>query len=118
MLFNSLEFLIFLAIVYGLYRVLPMRGQNWMLLVASYIFYGWWDWRFLFLMILSTSIGFWTGLVLERGRLTRPQVLVPATFLSVATILLLGFDFSVLLRRLGGGSLASPLMSPFMPYVL
>ena len=38
MLFNSLEFFVFLAIVYALYRALPFRGQNWLLLAAGYIF--------------------------------------------------------------------------------
>ncbi|MEI6437395.1 MAG: MBOAT family O-acyltransferase [Candidatus Omnitrophota bacterium] len=46
MLFNSFEFAVFFLIVLGLYRVLPHRGQNLMLLAASYIFYASWDWRF------------------------------------------------------------------------
>ena len=46
MVFNSLVFFVFFAVVYAAYRVLPHRGQNWLLLVASYVFYGWWDWRF------------------------------------------------------------------------
>ena len=58
MLFNSLTFLIFFVIVYGLYLILPFRAQNRMLLVASYIFYGWWDWRFLSLILLTTTIDF------------------------------------------------------------
>lgn len=118
MLFNTLEFLVFLAIVYGLYRVLPFRGQNWMLLVASYIFYGWWDWRFLFLMTLTTSIDFWTGLVLDRARLTRRQVLVPAVFLSLCGIVLVGLNASELFHRFGGAAPDRPLVSPLMPYVL
>jgi len=117
MLFNSIEFLIFLAVVYAAYRVLPFRGQNWMLLGASYLFYGWWDWRFLFLMILSTSIDYWTGLVLDRGRLTAKQIAVPAAFLSGAALLLLGTDFSALLHRIGGEA-TGPLLSPLMPQVL
>lgn len=118
MLFNSIEFLIFLAVVYAAYRVLPFRGQNWMLLGASYVFYGWWDWRFLFLMILSTSIDYWTGLLLDRGRLTRKQILIPAVFLSSAAVLLLGTDFSAVLQMLGGAQADVPLLSPLMPQVL
>lgn len=118
MLFNSLEFLVFLAIVYALYRVLTFRWQNWMLLVASYIFYGWWDWRFLFLMILSTSIDFWTGLVLDRGRLRLAERLVPAVFLTTAAVFLIGFDASEVFHRIGGGEARRPLVSAFMPYVL
>ena len=57
MLFNSPEFLVFLPIVFGLYWFVThrhLRAQNLLLLVASYIFYGWWDWRFLGLIALST----------------------------------------------------------------
>lgn len=118
MLFNSLEFLVFLAVVYALYRVLAFRWQNWMLLFASYIFYGWWDWRFLFLMILSTSIDFWTGLVLERGRLRLSERLVPALFLTAAAVFLIGFDASEVFHRIGGGEARRPVESAFMPYVL
>ena len=56
MLFNSFEFFVFLAVVYCLYLVLSHRWQNRMLLVASYVFYGWWDWRFVFLLATSTLI--------------------------------------------------------------
>ena len=41
-----------------------------MLLGASYIFYGWWDVRFLFLVVLSTVVDFWVGLLLANGELT------------------------------------------------
>ena len=79
MLFNSIEFLIFLPVVYLLYRVLGTNGeaglrwQNRMLLVASYLFYGWWDVRFLFLIVLSTAIDYCCGLMISRGHLTRGQ---------------------------------------------
>jgi alginate O-acetyltransferase complex protein AlgI len=88
-LFNSLEFLIFLAIVYTLYRVLPFRLQNYMLLIASYIFYGWWDWRFLFLTAFSTTIDYWVGLTME-NRLGRREKILPAVFITCAAILFLG----------------------------
>ena len=58
MLFNSYVFWVFLAIVMVLYSVLRHRKQNIMLLIASYIFYGWWDWRFLSLILLSTIVDF------------------------------------------------------------
>ncbi len=70
MLFNSVEFLVFLVVTYLLYRVLPWRGQNLILLIASYVFYGWWDVRFLFLIILSTAVDFYCGAMIETGRLT------------------------------------------------
>lgn len=55
MLFNSWIFPPFLLVVLVLYRVLPHGGQNIMLLVASYFFYACWDWRFLGLLLVSTS---------------------------------------------------------------
>ena len=72
MLFNSPEFIVFFVLVYLVYVALPFRLQNIMLLVASYIFYGWWDARFLFLVALSTTVDFWVGLMLDNGR-TQPQ---------------------------------------------
>jgi D-alanyl-lipoteichoic acid acyltransferase DltB (MBOAT superfamily) len=57
-LFNSYIFWAFFALVLLLYRWLPLRGQNWMLLVASYIFYGAWDWRFLSLIMFSTLLDY------------------------------------------------------------
>ena len=78
MLFNSIEFLVFLVIVYTLYRVLPFRGQNLMLLVSSYIFYGWWDKQFLFLILLITSLDFCSALVIGQGELTVIQRRLPS----------------------------------------
>jgi D-alanyl-lipoteichoic acid acyltransferase DltB (MBOAT superfamily) len=57
-LFNSLEYAVFFAICFTLYVALPHRAQNRMLLVASYVFYGAWDWRFLLLIAFSTVIDF------------------------------------------------------------
>ena len=64
MLFNSLEFLIFLALVFFLYWIVfkeSLRRQNVLIIVASYIFYGWWDWRFLILIMLSTLVDYSVG---------------------------------------------------------
>lgn len=64
MLFNSLEFFIFLPIVFTLFWFLGKgnsKVQNIILFVASYIFYGWWDYRFLSLIILSTLVDFYVG---------------------------------------------------------
>lgn len=68
MLFNSLEFFIFLPIVFLLYWFVfnkSLRLQNLLVLVASYFFYGWWSWKFLCLLALSTLLdylyGFWVA---------------------------------------------------------
>ena len=58
MFFNSVEFLIFLPVVLGVYYILSRRAQNAWLVLASYFFYGWWDWRFCGLLALSTVIDF------------------------------------------------------------
>ena len=68
MLFNSIEFAIFIPIVFLLYWI-PLknsvRGQNILLLIASYFFYGWWDWRFLSLIFLSSTLDFILGIKLD-----------------------------------------------------
>lgn len=61
MLFNSFAFLAFFIVVYSLYRILPFRAQNLMLLAASYFFYGCWDWRFLSLIFVSTLTDYIIG---------------------------------------------------------
>ena len=66
MVFNSLNFVWFFLVVYTLYRVLPHRAQNWLLLIASYYFYAAWDWRFLGLLIGSTLVDYTCGLLLGR----------------------------------------------------
>ena len=67
MLFNSVEFGIFFLIVYFLYLILNHKWQNRILLVASYIFYGAWDWRFLSLIFLSTILDYVCGLKIYKS---------------------------------------------------
>lgn len=73
MIFNSVEFLVFFVITYLLYRVIPFQGQNLLLLIASYIFYGWWDVHFLFLIVISTATDFYCGAMIDTGQLARPK---------------------------------------------
>ena len=67
MLFNSLEFILFLPIVFLLYWYVfrSTQRQNMLIVVASYIFYGWWDWRFLLLIALTSLCSYGSGLLLE-----------------------------------------------------
>ena len=68
MLFNSFEFFIFLPIVFFTYWFVlknTLKGQNLFLLLASYLFYGWWDWRFLLLILFSTIIDYICALNIE-----------------------------------------------------
>ncbi|PIB38371.1 MBOAT family O-acyltransferase [Maribacter sp. 4G9] len=65
MLFNSFEFLVFLIVVFGLYWFVfntKTKHQNILLLLASYSFYGWWDYRFLSLIFISTLVDYVVGL--------------------------------------------------------
>ncbi|MHC4941328.1 MAG: MBOAT family O-acyltransferase, partial [Planctomycetota bacterium] len=91
MLFNSLEFAAFLPIVYACYwlvRTDRVRTQNALLLVASYVFYGWWDWRFLALVFLSSAVDYAVGLALDRAEpLRRRKALLGASLCTNLGIL-------------------------------
>ncbi|TYA71876.1 MBOAT family protein [Seonamhaeicola marinus] len=68
MIFNSVAFLVFFVIVFVLYWFLGkkhLKIQNVLLLIASYFFYGWWDWRFLSLIIFSTVIDYILGIIID-----------------------------------------------------
>ena len=77
MLFNSFEYLLFLPIVFLLYWFVfdyalrsckhQLLWQNLFVVIASYIFYGWWDWRFLILIAITTILSFLSGLGIERA---------------------------------------------------
>ena len=69
MLFPSLPFLLFFPVFFLLYWYVferSLRAQNWLVLAGSYFFYGWWDWRFLFLLIASSLLNYLLGLLLAR----------------------------------------------------
>lgn len=72
MIFNSIEFAIFLPIVFALYWLLNNKHniQNALIVVASYVFYGWWDWRFLLLIFFTSICSFASGLLIDRCRLS------------------------------------------------
>ena len=69
MLFNSIDFAIFLPIVFILYWFITNKNlklQNLLIVIASYTFYGWWDWRFLSLIIFSTIVDYSIGIALSK----------------------------------------------------
>ena len=82
MLFNSFEFLLFLPVVFLLYWFV-FRGRKWqnlLVVIASYVFYGWWDWRFLFLIALTSVCSYASGLLIKRySDSRRAQKAVSAT---------------------------------------
>ncbi len=90
MVFNSLHFVWFFVAVYALYRVLPHRAQNWLLLVSSYYFYAAWDWRFLFLLIGSTLVDYSCARALDRTKSPRARRILLCVSLGF-NLTLLGF---------------------------
>ncbi len=88
MTFNSIEFAVFLVVVLVIYWRLRRRGQNRFLLAASYLFFGWWDWRFLGLLLISTLVDFVVGRFLgaHEGESGRRKALA-ASLITNLTIL-------------------------------
>jgi len=73
MLFNTFTFAVFMVVFYTLYRVCTLRAQNILLLVGSYIFYGWWDWRFCSLLAISTVVDFSVARMLDGAEDTKKR---------------------------------------------
>jgi D-alanyl-lipoteichoic acid acyltransferase DltB (MBOAT superfamily) len=71
-----------------------------MLLVASYIFYGWWDRRFLFLIILSTSFDFASGLMVGNGKLTNYQRIYPSVTVILAALVFITLNWEAVTLQL------------------
>jgi len=90
MLFNSIEFAFFLPIVFLLYWFVTHRSlklQNAFVLLASYFFYGWWDWRFLTLILFSSMVDYFVGLGLANSEGQKKRKLL----LSLSILVNLGF---------------------------
>ena len=79
MLFNSIEFLIFLPLVFVFYWFVfnkNIKYQNLLILTSSYVFYGWWDYRFLSLIFLSTVVDYFVGLSIPKQDSDKKQKLL------------------------------------------
>ena len=89
MLFNSIDFAVFLPLIFSIYWLLNgrLKDQNLLLLLSSYLFYGWWDWRFLSLIIFSTIIDYSIGIFLEKERVNGRK----KTLLCTSIFVNLGF---------------------------
>jgi len=93
MFFNSIDFAIFLPIVFVLYWLVMNKNlklQNVLIVVSSYVFYGWWDWKFLTLILFSTLVDYFVGVGLskEKNQIKRKillwtSILVNLGFLGV-----------------------------------
>lgn len=93
MLFNSIEFAFFLPVAFLLYWFVfnkKIKTQNFYLLIISYVFYGWWDWRFLSLIAFSSSVDFFVAKALNRQTdLTKRKLLLSTSL--IVNLGLLGF---------------------------
>jgi alginate O-acetyltransferase complex protein AlgI len=123
MLFDTPIFFIFLILVVAVYWRLPHRGQNIFLLIASYFFYGWWDWRFLFLMAGSTITDYWVARGIEhsanptiRKRLLILSLVLNFGFLGFFKYLNFFFDsFARLALLLGAHDIPTALIRVILP---
>ncbi len=102
MLFNSIEFAVFLPIVFLLYWFVfakNLKIQNLFIVIASYVFYGWWDWRFLFLMAFTSICSWGSGLLIEKFKSTPKKAKAVSVLNIVINLLVLGifkyYDFFV-----------------------
>lgn len=100
MVFNSIEFAIFLPIVFLLYWFVLNRSlklQNLFIVVVSYVFYGWWDWRFLFLIAFTSFCSWGSGLLIHRFRNDYQTVKVISAANIILNLAILGvfkyYDF-------------------------
>ena len=121
MSFVSVAFLVFLPVVFIVYWLLRrhLAWQNLFLLSASYVFYGWWDWRFLILIFITSLSSYASGLLIEK---TERKRLVAATNIGLnigilAIFKYYGFfidNFSALLQQVGI-QLDAPTLNVILP---
>lgn len=100
MLFNSLPFIVFFLCFFVVWWWAKRQDQSrWITLVVfSAIFYGWWDWRFLFLLLFSGSIDYWAGLGMERQPIRRKLYLYLSLLGNIGSLAI--FKYSQLFARI------------------
>jgi len=91
MLFNSLDFALFLPIVFIIYWALSktkLAYQNFFVLCASFLFYGWWDWRFLCLIALSIVVDYFIAKAIDKqeNKTKRKQILFVSIFVNIGLL--------------------------------
>lgn len=125
MLFNSIDFAFFLPIVFALYWFVTNKNlklQNFFLLVASYVFYGWWDWKFLSLIAFSSFVDYFIGIGLaqtdkkpRRKLLLLTSIVVNLGFLMVFKYYNFFIDSFVEAFSLFGKSIAPDRLNIILP---
>lgn len=91
MLFNSLTFWVFFPLFFSLYFSTKGTLRLWVCLGASYLFYGWWDWRFLGLIALLTGLNYWCGLKIAESEAGSGWRKHYVTFSVICSLVILGF---------------------------
>lgn len=91
MLFNSLAFVLFLPVVFISYWFLAskkLRWQNYLLIIASYFFYGWWDWRFLGLIFFSSFSDYLISIYIDKSdsEKKRKKLMLLSVFINLGTL--------------------------------
>ena len=66
MLFNSIEFMLFLPIAFIFFWIVPKKCKWLVLLIASYVFYMWWNWKLVFLILFTTIISYVCGILISK----------------------------------------------------
>jgi len=92
-----------------MYRVLGRwpKPQNRLLLIASYVFYGYWDWRFLFLIAASTAIDYWLGMLIVHNPLNKRRILLTSVTFNLGLLFVFKYfnffvdNFAVMVRGIG-----------------
>jgi len=98
MLFNSLEFLLFGVVFFGVWPLLRKKDTTrWFFITGmSFVFYGWWDWRFLFLIIASGALDYWAGLAMVRWPGRSKLFLCISLFGNIASLSVFKYlDFAI-----------------------
>lgn len=95
MLFNSPEFLIFLQLAFVGYWFIfkKLQAQNLFIVFISYLFYGWWDWRFLFLIFLTTALCYGAGVYIEKEENRKRRRLICGLNIAINIAILCYFNF-------------------------
>ncbi|ESQ13826.1 MAG TPA: MBOAT family protein [Chromatiaceae bacterium] len=94
MLFNSGIFLLFFILCFSLLWVLSgNRPRHWLLLISSYVFYGWWDWRFLGLILFITAVAYFGALFVHDGKSARVRQIALISTITMSLGVLFFFKY-------------------------
>lgn len=93
MLFNSWQFIIFLIVTFTIYFVLPKKIRHIFLLVASYFFYAFWNFKLIFLILFTTLISYFGGLLIEKTRGKKVSIFVLVTSITLCLLCLIFFKY-------------------------